>query len=126
MTGVFAQGHQDTIDTINYDGWRYLAGRVEEIKKAFGGIGGLQGESLGIQVNGVEAIVKQGDPVLEWRLTDRHLGSFTQGFRLSVGADSESTSNRVICKPADWYMLCISLQIGLNMASLGIATPKAT
>ena len=120
---VFTEEHQDTIDKVNSDGWRYLAGRIDKIIEVYDGRGGALGEtSLGIQVNGVEVIVEQGEPSLEWRLVDRDLKSFTRGFGISVGADSESTSNRVICKPADWYMLCISLQIGLNMASLGIAT----
>jgi hypothetical protein len=123
---VFEHAHQDTIDRINYDGWRYLAGRTRKLNEGFGGHGGVIGSAIAIQVKGVEAWIEQGDPVLEWRLADRNLGEFTHGFRISVGADSESASNRVICKPVDWYMLCISLQIGLNMASLGIATPKAT
>jgi hypothetical protein len=122
---VFTEEHQDTIDKINHDGWRYLAGRVDKIVEAYDAKGAGSESFIGIQVKGIEVIIERDAPVLEWRLIDRDLPSFTQGFRLSVGADPESVSNRVICKPFDWYMLCISLEIGLHMAFLGIATSKA-
>jgi hypothetical protein len=122
---VFEQAHQDTIDRINDDGWRYLGGRVDRIIEAYDAKGAVSDSFIGIQVKGIEVIIERDAPVLEWRLIDRDLQSFTRGFGLSVGADPESTSNRVICKPFDWYMLCIALEIGLHMAFLGIATSKA-
>jgi len=121
---VFEQAHQDTIDGINDDGWRYLAGRIDKLNEEFGGHGGVIGSAIAIQVNGVEVWVEQGDPNIEWRIVRPRWNAFTQGFRLSVGADEESTSNRVICKPIDWYSLCNALQIGLNMAQLGLAAAK--
>lgn len=121
---VFEQAHQDAIDRINHDGWHYLAGRIGEINEEFGGHGGVIGSQITIQVNGVEVAIERGDPEIEWRLVRRDLNRFTQGFKLSVGADESSSSNRVKCKPIDWYMLCISLKIGLNMAQLGMAGTK--
>jgi hypothetical protein len=121
---VFERAHQNTIDSINDEGWHYLAGRIDKLNEEFGGHGGVIGSAFSIQVNGVEVWVEQRDPNIEWRIVRPHWNAFTQGFRLSVGADEESTSNRVICKPIDWYMLCIALQIGLNMAQLGLAAAK--
>jgi hypothetical protein len=129
---VFRDEHQRTIDSINDDGWRYLAGRAEKIAEDFGARTGCVGQSLSFKVDGVEVTIRQGDPNLEWSLPgewnlppqDRR--SFTQGFRLSVQGDSESTSNRVICRPLDWYMLCIFVQIGLNMASMNLAASKSS
>ena len=126
---VFEREHQDTIDMINDAGWKYVARRAKSIVEEYGAKGGLLTESsIGIQVKGVEVILDRdtGRPRLEWRLADCRLQGFTQGFKLSVQATSESTSNRVICEPFDWYMLCIFLEIGLQMASLGLATPKVT
>jgi hypothetical protein len=121
---VFEQAHQDTIDAINNDGWRYLAGRIDKLNEEYGGHGGVIGSAIAIQVNGVEVRVEQGDPNIEWRIVRPRSNAFTQGFSLSVGAEEESTSNRVICKPIDWYTLCIALQIGLNMAQLELAAAK--
>jgi hypothetical protein len=124
MMPVFEQAHQDSIDRINHDGWRYLAGRIREINEEFGGHGDVIGSQIAFQVNGIEVWIEQGDPNIEWRIAKPRSNAFTQGFGLSVGADQESTSNRVICKPIDWYMLCIALQTGLNMGQLGLAAAK--
>ncbi|MEI9926466.1 MAG: hypothetical protein WDN44_00485 [Sphingomonas sp.] len=124
MMAVFSEEHQDTIDKINNEGWFYLAGRIRELNKEFDGHGGVVGSAIALQVNGVEVCIEQGDPNLEWRLVGPNWNAFTQGFRLSVGADKDRSSNRLICKPIDWYMLCISLQIGLNMAQLELAAAK--
>ena len=121
---VFEPTHQDTIDRINHDGWQYLVSRISAIGDEFGGNAFADHDDIGIQVNGVEVCVEPGEPQLEWTLVRDRFNCFTSGFRLSVGAHESSLTNRVICKPADWYMLCISLQIGLNMAQLGLAATK--
>ncbi|MBX9680044.1 MAG: hypothetical protein K2X38_14880 [Gemmataceae bacterium] len=121
---IFSEEHQDAIDKINNDGWSYLVGRVDRLNREFDGHGGVIGSAIALQVNGIEVWFEQGEPNLEWRIVGPNWNAFTQGFRLSVGADKESRSNRVICKPVDWYMLCLTLQIGLNMAQLGLAAAK--
>ncbi len=121
---VFTQEHQDTIDKINLDGWHYLANRMREINAEFDGHGGVIGSAIAFQVNGIEVWIEQGDPNMEWRIVRPIWNAFTQGFKLPVEADKDSNSNRVSCKPIDWYLLCISLQIGLNMAQLGLAAAK--
>jgi hypothetical protein len=131
MMGVFSNEHQRAIDKINHDGWHYVASRADEIAETFGGNGVVIGDTIHLQTGGVEVAIEEGDPNLEWSLPgewnlaphDRR--SFTQGFLLSIKANSESTSNKAICSPIDWYMLCIFLQIGLNMAPLGLATSKS-
>jgi hypothetical protein len=120
---VFEEQHQQTIDQINSDGWRYLAQRSDQIAANFGGRSFVESNTIYFSVNDVHVSIIEDDPRLEWTMP--HLSypanEFSQGFRLSVNADPESRTNVVICKPVDWYMLCIALQVGLNMAEYNLA-----
>ena len=120
---VFDEQHQRTIDQINAEGWQYLANQSDRIATSFGGRSSIASDTIYFAVNDVHVSIGQGDPRIEWTMP--HLkypqNEFSQGFRLSVSATSESKTNIVICMPVDWYMLCIALQIGLNMAECNLA-----
>ena len=125
---VFDEAHQQTIDQINADGWSYLARQSGRIATNFGGRSTVISEAIYFGVNDVLVSITQGKPRLEWTMP--HLrypqNEFSQGFRLSVHATPESSTNCVICEPTDWYMLCIDLQIGLNMAECNLAAKNVT
>ena len=120
---VFDEQHQQTIEQINSDGWHYLADQSDRIAGNFGGRSVVLAGAIHFSVNEVNVSVKRGDPQLEWTMPHLKYPSneFSQGFRLSVNASPESRTHIVICKPFDWYMLCMSLQIGLNMAKCKLA-----